>query len=192
MSNKDYTPEDKFFYFMICITVVVMILLIPMLLGCKQIDPENVRRRKAMPMDYHCENHYENISILGNDLHRISISAEEIKLMERVVMAEAGGESYSCQEAVAQVILNRWLCEDKFPDTIMEVLQEEGQFCDPATYSTVSVNVAVHNAIIYYNTFAMEHPKTMYYFRADCYHDFGIPHIQIDNTYFSLASDASD
>lgn len=188
MSNKDYTPEDKFFYFMICITVVVMLLLIPMLLGCKQIEPENVRRKKMMPMD----NHYENISILGNDLHRISISKEEIRLMELYVMAEAGGESYYCQEAVAQVILNRWLCEDKFPDTITEVLQEEGQFCDPATYSTVSVNIAVHNAIIYYNTFAMKHPKTMYYFRADYYHPFGIPYVLIDNTFFSLASDATD
>lgn len=189
MSNKDYTPEDKFFYFMICATVVVVMLLIPMLLcGCKQIGPENVRRKKVVPMD----NHYENISILGNDLHRISISEEEIKLMEKVVMAEAGGESYSCQEAVAQVILNRWLCEDDFPDTITEVLQEKGQFCEPATYSTVSVNIAVHNAIIYYNTFAMTYPKTMYYFRADYYHDFGISYVHIDNTYFSLASDATD
>lgn len=130
--------------------------------------------------------------ILGNDMHTILITKNEVDLIERVVQAEAGGESYRCQEAVAQVILNRWLCEDYFPDTITEVIEQDNQFCTPATYSTVGVRIAVYDAITYYNTNAMHYPKTMYYFRADHYHDFGIPYTNIDNTYFSLSDKATD
>ena len=131
-------------------------------------------------------------SILGNDMHRISISNEEFNAMCACVMMEAGGEPYDTQEAVAQTILNRWLCEDKFPDTIIGVIQDPAQYVTTKEEPTVSVRLAVRNAIEFYNTFAMNYPKTMYYFREDHYHTFGIPYKQIGALYFSLAQDATD
>lgn len=130
--------------------------------------------------------------ILGNDMHRISITNEEFNLMASVVMAEAEGEPYEAQEAVAQTILNRWLCEDKFPDTITGVIQDPGAYTTSKEEPTVSCYLAVRNAIEYYNTAFMNYPKTMYYFRDTHYHTFGLPYTTIGNLYFSLAEDATD
>ena len=186
--------------FIICTIIIVAAFLaaIAILTGAS-------RPPKQLPDDFHRDNKsigydwqkgedmtYKDISILGNDLHRISISEEEYNLMCSVVMAEAKGEPYDAQEAVAQTILNRWLCDDKFPDTITGVIQDVGQFATDTEEPTVSVRLAVRNAIEYYNTFAMNYPKTMYYFRDTEYHRFGLPYSQIGNLYFSLASDATD
>ena len=186
--------------FIICTIIIVAAFLaaIAILTGAS-------RPPKQLPDDFHRDNKsigydwqkgedmtYKDISILGNDLHRISISEEEYNLMCSVVMAEAKGEPYDAQEAVAQTILNRWLCDDKFPDTITGVIQDVGQFAIDTEEPTVSVRLAVRNAIEYYNTFAMNYPKTMYYFRDTEYHRFGLPYSQIGNLYFSLASDATD
>ena len=130
--------------------------------------------------------------ILGNDLHRIAITNEEFNLMASVVMSEAGGEPYEAQEAVAQTILNRWLCEDKFPDTITGVIQDPGAYTTTKEEPTVSCYLAVRNAIEFYNTAFMKYPKTMYYFRDTHYHTFGIQYTTIGNLYFSLAEDATD
>lgn len=130
--------------------------------------------------------------ILDNDYNFREVLSAERRIIERCVMSEAGNQSIECQEAVATTILNRWLCDDKFPETITGVITE------PAQYSiidngepTVSVRVAVNDAIRYYNTEEMCIPKNCYYFRADYYHSFGIPYMSIDDTYFSLAEDAT-
>ncbi len=52
---------------------------------------------------------------------------DEIKLLARVVHGEARGEPYEGQVAVAAVILNR-VASSNFPDTIEEVVYQEGQF----------------------------------------------------------------
>lgn len=153
--------------------------------GFKTIEPLYNKKGAGECMRY-------EYSILGNDLHRISISREEFNAMCACVMQEAGGEPYEVQEAVAQTILNRWLCDDKFPDTIIGVIQDPGQYTTTTEVPTVSVKLAVRNAIEFYNTFAMNYPKTMYYFREDHYHSFGIPYSNIGALYFSLAPDATD
>ena len=152
------------------------------------------RNNKSINSDWgkDTEMQYKDITILGNDMHRIVIYADEYELMCNVVMAEAEGEPYEAQEAVAQTILNRWLCEDKFPDTIIGVVQDPGQFTTTTKEPSVSCCLAVRNAVEFYNTFAMNYPKTMYYFRESEYHRFGIPHTKIGHLYFSLAEDATD
>ena len=132
------------------------------------------------------------MSILSNDGDRIFITPEEIQLLNRCVMSEAGDQSCECQEAVATVILNRWMNPEKFPDNITDVITADNQFSthdngDP----TVSVQVAVYNAIYYYNTACQDLPKQVYYFRGVHYHNFGIPYKSIDDLYFSLADGAS-
>ena len=185
--------------------IICTIIIVAAFLAALAILTGASRPPKQLPDDFHRDNKstgydwqkgedmtYKDISILGNNLHRISISEEEYNLMCSVVMAEAKGEPYDAQEAVAQTILNRWLCDDKFPDTITGVIQDVGQFAIDTEEPTVSVRLAVRNAIEYYNTFAMNYPKTMYYFRDTEYHRFGLPYSQIGNLYFSLASDATD
>lgn len=129
-----------------------------------------------------------NHSILTMYGDRIYITDDEIALMERCVMSEAGNQSIECQEAVATVILNRWQHPDKYPDTIEGVIMDPGQFSTHDNGKpTVSVRVAVHNAIVYYNTAVQDLPSQIYYFRSGRYHEFGTPYECIDDLYFSGA-----
>ncbi|QED47302.1 cell wall hydrolase [Cytobacillus dafuensis] len=56
-----------------------------------------------------------------------SITNEEKDLLARLVHAEAKGEPYEGKVAVALVVLNR-VEDDRFPDTIKDVIYEERQF----------------------------------------------------------------
>ncbi len=51
----------------------------------------------------------------------------EIRLLAKMVWAEARGESAEGQQAVAEVVLNR-LAADNFPDKLYNVIYAEGQF----------------------------------------------------------------
>lgn len=53
--------------------------------------------------------------------------AEEYQLLCQIVMAEAGGEGRKGMELVAGVIVNRTE-HPSFPDSIAEVIQQDGQF----------------------------------------------------------------
>ena len=133
----------------------------------------------------------EDIMIITHECEKYNISDEDLELIYRCVMSEAGGESDVCQEAVATVILNRFF-SPKFPDKISEIIVP-GQFSTSDNGAVTSdVIRSVHRAIAEYDTPSMIVPYTCYYFRADYYHDFGIPYFHIDNTYFSLSEEATD
>ena len=124
-------------------------------------------------------------SILTAEGDRVFISDQEIELIERIVMSEARGESCECQEAVATVILNCWQ-DGSFGETISDVCYASGQFAAPWDDEiSMSVNLAVKNAIVYYNTYCQDLPSQILYFRSDHYHTFGTPYISMGNLYFS-------
>lgn len=56
-----------------------------------------------------------------------SVKAEEVLLLQKIVMAEAEGEPYEGKVAVANVVLNR-LRSANFPDTIQNVIYQKAQF----------------------------------------------------------------
>lgn len=56
-----------------------------------------------------------------------TITDEEITLLAKLVYEEARGESILGQRVVVSVVLNRVL-DDRFPDTIHEVIYQTGQF----------------------------------------------------------------
>lgn len=56
-----------------------------------------------------------------------SITESERELLAKAAYLEAGNQSMTGQRAVVEVILNR-VIDDKFPDTIKEVLYQPGQF----------------------------------------------------------------
>ena len=118
-------------------------------------------------------------------------SSDELDLLYKEVMAEAGGDGSESQQAVTTVILNREASPD-YPDNITDVIEASGQFCDPSAYYTDEVVNSVNMAIFKYGTSERIIPYNCYYFRADYYHDFGIPYTHFGNTYFSLSEEATD
>lgn len=72
-----------------------------------------------------------NFKIPGRSGSRVrvpdSISEADFDLLVRLVAAEAGGEPYEGQVAVAAVVLNR-MRSYKFPDSVREVTYQENQF----------------------------------------------------------------
>lgn len=124
--------------------------------------------------------------ITSIDGRQIDISTEDIALIERCVMSEAGGESSECQMAVATVILNRVACPSKFPDTVPGVIYAQNQFSLHNNGEvSFEVRLNVLSALTLYD--GQRFPYQLYYFRAGNYHNFGIPFKKIDNTYFSLS-----
>lgn len=124
-------------------------------------------------------------SILTAEGDRAFISDKDIELMERIVAAEARGESCEAQEGVATVILNRWQ-DGSFGETLTDVMNASGQFAAPYQGEiSISVHLAVKNAIVYYNTYCQDLPTQILYFRSDHYHTFGTPYISMGNLYFS-------
>ena len=91
---------------------------------------------------------------------------DEIHLIEVTVQHEVGNFSENYQTLVAELIYNR-LMSKQFPNTVEEVLYQEGQFCgiedwyssdivvDDATKDIVksvfSKETTSHNALYYYN-----------------------------------------
>ncbi len=62
----------------------------------------------------------------------IDLSEDDIHMLASQVFVEAGAEPYDAQVGVANVIINR-IKSDKFPNTLTEVLYEDGQF--PPAYN---------------------------------------------------------
>ncbi|MBE6066636.1 MAG: peptidoglycan-binding protein [Clostridium lundense] len=69
----------------------------------------------------------KTVASRGNLKASISYNAKELDLLARLVRAEAGGESYSAQVAVAAVVINR-VKSSKFPNTITAVIHSNNQF----------------------------------------------------------------
>ena len=57
----------------------------------------------------------------------VSLNDEQLHLLSKLVAAEARGESYEGQVAVAAVVLNR-VQDERFPDTIEEVIYQKNAF----------------------------------------------------------------
>lgn len=134
----------------------------------------------------------ENCStiIYSDDAYHM-ISQEEIDLMARVVMSESSICGDDCKEAVATVILNRWMSPD-FPNTITDVIRAPGQF---STQDNGAPNdacyLAVYSAIAWWGSDYAILPKSCYYFRSGYYHPWAIDYTHFDNMYFSLSKEAA-
>jgi len=83
----------------------------------------------------------------GSDLEvsQFNLSDEEFYLMAQVVQAEAGGEPYEGQVAVANVILNR--VKAGWGETVTEVINQKGQFTKKRKEPSDSVIRAVKEAL---------------------------------------------
>ena len=150
---------------------------------------EDICRSKDIPN--YIQEEYCYIILRGENFTHI-LSYSEEQLLCRCIMREAGGESDEGQQAVATVIFNRYFSPN-FPNFFDEIIVP-GQFevCDDYEDVTQQVKINLQRAIIDYGTQCQIIPYNCYYFRADHYHDFGIPYRQIGNNYFSLSKEATD
>lgn len=118
------------------IVLPAMVLLLVMTTGERESKAEIVAAEpetsSASPLTSHIERHGESVVIAAEHLPSeerreevttpassaayFEITAEEREIVERVVMAEAGGEPYAGQVAVAQCIVNACIIDDLRPD----------------------------------------------------------------------------
>ena len=116
----------------------------------------------------------------GVQIYRISVSAEDIDLIAKVVMSEASAQSYTCKVAIAETIINRVL-SDRFPNTVKEVVTSKGQY---SIQNNGEVTPDCYNATFEALT-EQKYPSDMYYFRSDHYHTWAVDYIKIDSMFFS-------
>ena len=112
------------------------------------------------------------------------LSEEEFSVLARCVQAEAGNQGVYGMELVCEVILNR-VDSDTFPDNIIDVIYQSGQF---EVVSNGKINTAVPTEdCLLAVTNALEHRthKTIAYFCAGEYSDYGIPAFPYKDHYFS-------
>lgn len=113
------------------------------------------------------------------------ISLDDFELMAKVVYAEAKGEEFEGQVAVAEVILNR-VESDNFPDTVEEVIKQDGAFTSWANGSVEAAPMddecleAVQDAVN-----ERSFPDSVVFFREGQFHSFGTPYTVIGHHYFS-------
>ena len=187
---KKIPPEEKIFLGLIISQIILMLFAIKFMTGAAR-PPKQISgtcRNKDIPNYILEERCY---MIIGHNDSFYYLSDEDLMLIGRCITKEAGGECDEGQQAVATVIFNRYFSPD-FPNEFDEIIVP-GQFAVSTSEEvTPWVMVNLQRAIIDYGTQCQTVPYNCYYFRADHYHDFGIPYQQIGNNYFSLSEEATD
>lgn len=121
-------------------------------------------------------------TITNKDMTYI-ISDEEYDLLCQVVNAEARGEDPYTQEAVAAVVLNRWM-KDPEKD-LKDIINAPHQFAKLKNYD-IEIEVNVNDAIRYWNKGAEATlPVDVIYFRSGHFHTWAKDYKQMGNLYFS-------
>lgn len=134
----------------------------------------------------------EGYEVIYNDNnYYLMLDQEDIDLMARVVMSEAGGQSADCKEAVATVILNR-LASPDYPIDIYNVVYQKGAFSTHDNGApTNECYLAVYSALTWFGTDYAILPKSCYYFRDSHFHSWALNYRKIGDLYFSCKRNAS-
>lgn len=121
--------------------------------------------------------------LICKPVHAAELNREEISLVAQIVKAEAGNQDLLGKRLVADVVLNRIEHED-FPDTVEEVIYQPGQF-EPVE------NGSIENEPDSEDYFAVELEakkrtcETTLFFKTGGYSEYGKPHYQVGDHYFS-------
>ena len=126
------------------IAFIAFVLMIGILLGCAVTaawdQPEPIKA-EVVTYDPPPEPMPEvDVSEVESTTPRYALTVSERNLVERVVMAEAGGEGFDGQRLVAQCILNTAEAMDMRPD---EVVTAPNQYAAPAEHASEMVMDAV-------------------------------------------------
>lgn len=118
----------------------------------------------------------------------IAFDQDDIDLMARVVMSEAGGQTDECKEAVATTILNR-VASPRYSSSVSRIVEDAYSTADNGPV-TNDCYLAVYSAIAWWGSDYAVLPKQAYYFRSGHYHTWALDYRQIDDLYFSVPKDA--
>ena len=108
MNDNKLSPEEKAFLSLIVLSVILMIFALKFLTGAARPPKQMETTHISKDLPNYVQEEYCYMLLLSPDKN-IYISDEDKELIARCVMSEAGGESEDCQEAVATVILNRYM-----------------------------------------------------------------------------------
>ena len=121
------------------------------------------------------------------------LTDDEIWMLATLVYLEGGIESIECQEAIASVVINRMLTEDK---SMNEVVYADGQFAVAGYIASSMPDDVALGAVMSVVVNGTTIPKCVTYFRSGYYHEWNssriIPFCQIGNTYFSYDNHICD
>ena len=152
-------------------------------LAAMAVTIASLQRRPTMPViEETC-----SYSIYYDGQYR-ALDQEDIDLMARCVMSEAGGQSDECKEAVATTILNRWMSPN-YSDSIRIIIEDAYSTADNGPV-TDACYLAVYSAIAWWGSDYAVVPKCIYYFRAGHYHTWALDYRKIGDLYFSAPMDA--
>ena len=88
----------------------------------------------------------ENIVIQGEN-PRNTLTEEDINILQKIAIAEAGNTDAETMSYVMQTVLNR-VYSDKFPDSVFAVISQKGQFSTyPSKYNKAVPNDLSNKAI---------------------------------------------
>ncbi len=181
---KKVPTEEKIFIGLIISQIILMLFAIRFMTGA-------ARPPKQMDNKYILKYIMEERMFIRHGDRIYYLTDEDYELIARCVMSEAGGDTIESQEAVTTVILNRYFSPN-FPAQIKDIIVP-GQFSTADNGPiTNEVYLSVARAVNFYGSGSCILPYNCYYFRAEHYHDFGIPYRQIGNNYFSLSEEATD
>jgi hypothetical protein len=112
----------------------------------------------------------------------VSVTDSEIRDIAALVYLEAGSQSYSCQQAIASVIINRML---KYNKSALSVIYEPGVFSPASRVRYTTPSQSCMNAVISVINDGPTLPRNVLAFRNGHYHNFGTPYVCIDGVYFT-------
>lgn len=115
-----------------------------------------------------------------------NISNEEREMLAQLLYLEAGSCNWDTQAAVCSVIFNR-LISGYWGSTLYEVVYAQNQFEPAYLIGTIIPNSTQYEIIDYICQYGTTLPYYVLYFRADYYHNFGIPYTNYENVYFSYS-----
>ena len=105
-------------------------------------------------------------------------TSDEIVLVGKLAHHEAGNQSELGKRLVIDTVLNR-VESDKFPNTVEDVLNQKGQYCNPKDYPSEDMYKLVAEEI--YN----RTDKNVLWFKRYGYHSYGVRILKEGSHYFS-------
>ena len=118
-------------------------------------------------------------------LNYIELSKQQIRDLAALIYLEAGAESYECQKAVASVVINRMIVENK---TFKQIVYAKGQFSTARKIDSTKPSESCMKAAKEIVKNGPSIPKWVTFFREGHYFDWGDRYgnyKRIDKTYFS-------
>lgn len=116
-------------------------------------------------------------TVLAHESFEVPYSPHERDLLASVVHAEAGNQDQIGKRLVVDVILNR-IDDDDFPDTVADVINQDGQFTYNNTYTAddlKAVDAELNERLDY----------DVLWFRTKKYHIYGKPAYQHGDHFFN-------